>query len=103
MNIIWKIYNCDFKTADGFITAAHWRAIAADGEYFADAYSSCFFSGSVINIPYENVTEQDILNWCWSNDVNKEEVENNLVAQIEQKKHPIISSGLPWQNNNQEA
>jgi hypothetical protein len=103
MNITWKMYDCNFRTEDGFIVTAHWRATATDGEYAADNYSTCTFSGSVINIPYEDVTEQDVLNWCWSNGVNKEDIENNLVAQIEQKKHPVISNGLPWQNNNQEA
>jgi hypothetical protein len=65
----WKITQCDRLTADSFITTAHWTATATDGEYSASIYSTCSFAHPEENVdltPYDAITEQDVLGWCWS-------------------------------------
>ena len=94
----WKIQQTDYLVSDGFITTAHWTATAVDGEYTAGSYGTCGFSTSTPTIPYNQVTEQEVLDWCWENGVDKESVESSLQSQIDALKNPVSESGLPWGN-----
>jgi hypothetical protein len=91
----WTISQCDRRTADGFINVAHWRCTGVDGSFSGSVYSTCSFDGS-ISIPYESVTEADVLGWCWANGVDKDATEVAVAAQIEAQKNPVEASGLPW-------
>ena len=96
MEITWKVTQCDRLTSDGFITTAHWTTSAVDGEYSASIYSTCSWAPGTPSVPYENVTEQEVLDWCWASGVDKEATEAALAAQIELQKNPVQASGLPW-------
>ena len=96
MQILWKITQTDYLTADGFITTAHWTATAVDGDYTASIYSTCSFAPATPSIPYDSVTEQEVLNWCWANGVDKTATEAALAAQIELLKNPVVAAGVPW-------
>ena len=95
MSITWKISQLDRQTSDGFITTAHWTASAVDGEYSASIYSTCSWTGTP-STPYAQVTEQEVLGWCWSSGVDKEATETALAAQINLQKNPVTATGLPW-------
>ena len=95
MTITWKISTCEHDVATGFIKTAHWTATAVDGEYSASIYSTCSWTGTP-SIPYDQVTEQEVLNWCWSSGVDKEATETALDAQIELQKNPVTAQGVPW-------
>lgn len=99
MTTTWKITKTDYLTADGFITTAHWTATAVDGDYTASAYGSCGFASATPSIPYANVTEQEVLSWCWENGIDKAEVEASLAANIALQKNPVTSAGVPWSTN----
>jgi hypothetical protein len=90
----WSISQLDRKTADGFVTTAHWRVDATDGEYSAGVYGSAGFTGD-LTIPYEDLTQEQVLGWVWES-VDKAETEANVLAQIEAQKHPTSAQGLPW-------
>jgi len=96
MTTVWKITQIDYLVSDGFITTAHWTCVANDGDYNASSYGACSFDVITPNIPYASVTEQNVLGWCWSNGVDKNLIEANLVAQIELQKTPVTAIGLPW-------
>ena len=96
MTTTWKIAQCDRLTADGFITTAHWTATAVDGDYTAGAYGTCGFAAGTPSIPYADVTEQEVLDWCWAGGVDKAAVEASLAAQIDLQKAPVVSAGVPW-------
>jgi hypothetical protein len=96
MTTTWKITQCDRLTADGFITTAHWTATATDGTYTANSYGSCSFAAATLAIPYASVTESEVLNWCWANGVDKDEVEASLASQIAAQKNPTSAVGVPW-------
>ena len=96
MTTTWKITQTDYLVADGFITTAHWTATAIDGTYTASAYSTCSFATATPSIPYASVTEQEVLNWCWSNGVSKDATEASLAAQIDLLKNPVSAAGVPW-------
>jgi len=90
----WTVSQCDRRTSDGFINVAHWQCTGVDGELSSSVYATCSFDGD-INIPYENVTEADVLNWVWES-VDKEATEAAIAARIEELKAPKTASGTPW-------
>jgi hypothetical protein len=91
----WNINQTDYETANGFITTAHWTATEIDGEYSASVYGTCGFSGTP-TIPYAQVTMQEVLDWCWAGGVDKNAIEESLVANIALQKNPVVESGTPW-------
>ena len=95
MAINWAITQTDYLVSDGFINTAHWTATAEDGEFTASVYGTCGFTGTPA-IPYNQVTEAEVLDWCWAGGVDKDAIEANLDAQIELLKNPVQESGLPW-------
>ncbi len=94
MNITWKITQLDRNTADGFVTTAHWRCDAQEGDFYGSVYASCGFEGE-LSIPYESLTEATVLSWVWAK-VDKEATEKAVADQIEAQKNPVTASGTPW-------
>ena len=93
---IWTITQCDRLTADGFITTAHRTASATDGDFNASIYATCSFAEGVASTPYADVTEAQVLGWCWAGGVSKEATEAALAAQIAAQKNPVSATGTPW-------
>lgn len=96
MTTTWTISQLDRKTADGFVTTAHWQVTAVDGEHTASIYSTCSWADGTVNIPYDQLTQETVLGWVWANGVDKTATEAALAAQIEAKKNPVTASGTPW-------
>lgn len=92
----WTITETNYLTTDKFIFCVHWTCTAVDGEYTASAYSTCSFALATPSIPYNSVTEQEVLNWCWANGVDKDATEASLAQQIELLKNPVTAAGVPW-------
>jgi hypothetical protein len=92
----WTITQTDYETATGFINCAHWTATATDGDFTASVYSTCSFAAAEPSIPYADVTEVEVLGWCWGNGVDKDATEAALAAQIEAQKNPVTATGTPW-------
>jgi hypothetical protein len=91
----WKIVQLDRKTADNYVTTAHWTVTATDGDFSASAYGTCGFDGE-LTTPYEDLTEEQVLGWVWANGVDKDATEESLAAQIEAQKNPVSATGVPW-------
>ena len=96
MNIQWTIPNLDRRTSDGFIQTAHWNCTGVEGELSSSVYATVTFEDGVPSIPYENVTEAQVLEWIWANGVDKAAVEASIAARIEALKNPVQASGTPW-------
>jgi len=95
MSATWSITTLDREVSNGFVTTAHWRAEAVDGEHTASAYATVSWSEGTPTIPYANLTEATVLNWVWES-VDKTATESSLAAQIALLKNPIKASGTPW-------
>jgi len=91
----WKISQLDRKTADGFVTTAHWQATAVDGEHTASIYSTCSWADGTVNTPYADLTQEIVLGWVWES-VDKQATEDALAANIALQKNPVQASGTPW-------
>ena len=94
--ITWTITATDYETSNGFITTAHWTATAVDGDYTASIYSTCSWASGTPAVPYAEVTQQEVLDWCWASGVDKDATEAALAQKIELQKNPVTATGLPW-------
>jgi hypothetical protein len=96
MATTWTITQLDRQTSNGFVTTAHWRANAVDGDYSASTYSTSSWADGTPTTPYADLTQATVLGWIWTNGVDKEAVEASLQAQIDAQKNPVTATGVPW-------
>jgi hypothetical protein len=102
ITILWIIERLLVKPTEGSLTdvviTADWRCNGTQDQYSGTCYGSCSFqppSGEFT--PYENLTEAQVLDWCYSNGVDQAAVEANVTQQIEnQINPPVIAPPLPW-------
>jgi len=99
----WTISTLEHNTADGGVIVAHWRVndseTACEETYSATAYGTCSFvpdASSPDYVPYDDLTEEMVLGWCFAGDVDKDAIEASLTAQIEEQKNPTTEDGVPW-------
>ena len=102
MNISWIIERLLVKPTEGSLTdvviTADWRCNGTDGTYSGTCYGSASFAPPTENFtPYPDLTEQQVLGWCFANGVDQTAIEANVSAQIEnQINPPVIAPPLPW-------
>ena len=102
MTILWIIERLLVKPTEGSLTdvviTADWRCNGTDETYSGTCYGSASFappSGSFT--PYDQLTEQQVLGWCYANGVDQAAIEANVSLQIEnQINPPVIAPPLPW-------
>ena len=103
----WSIGALDCRVQeDGLsdvVYSVHWRCSATevDGDktYSASVYSTCSIPGPnpASFVPYDQLTQEEVLGWIWANGVDKAATEAAVQQQIELKKHPVVvSPPLPW-------
>ena len=95
MTTTWTISTLDRNTDNGFVTTAHWRATAVDGDYSASTYATCSWSDGTVNTPYADLTQETVLGWVWES-VDKQATEDALAAQIALQKALVTATGTPW-------
>ena len=94
----WTIEQLDRNTADGGVTCAHWRVLEVDGDYSASSYGTVGFTpdpSASDFIPYADLTESTVLGWVQA-EVDKDDTEAALSANISEQKTPTTSTGVPW-------
>jgi hypothetical protein len=102
MTISWLIERLLVKPTEGTLTdvviTADWRCNGTDETYSGTCYGSCSFappSGSFT--PYPDLTQEQVLDWCYENGVDKTAIEANVSLQIEnQINPPVVTLPLPW-------
>jgi len=102
ITLSWIIERLFVKPTEGTLTdvviTADWRCNGTQDQYSGTCYGSCSFappSGSFT--PYENLTQDQVLGWCFANGVDKTAIEANVTQQInDQINPPIIAPPLPW-------
>lgn len=81
------------------VTVAHWQCTGTDGTYNAQVYSTCSFPVPDAEnfTPYADLTQDQVLGWCWANGVDKDATEAAVQTQLDnQINPPIVSPQLPW-------
>lgn len=93
----WKIVSLERKSADGFVTTAHWTCSDVDGEFSGSTYGSIGFEGELVT-PYEQLTEEVVIGWVKAA-MGEETVaahEAAVASQIAEAKAPAVAVGTPW-------
>jgi hypothetical protein len=100
--ITWLIEAMDCKPQEGDLTdvviTAHWRCNGTDGTFSGTIYGTCSFSQPEGDFtPYADLTQEQVLGWCWNAGVDKDATEANIDQQIaNQVNPPIVTPPLPW-------
>jgi hypothetical protein len=100
--ISWIIERLLVKPTEGSLTdvviTADWRCNGSQDQYSGTCYGSASFQPPSENFtPYEDLTQDQVLGWCFSNGVDKTAIEANVSLQIQnQINPPVIAPPLPW-------
>ena len=102
MTILWIIERLLVRKTEGSLTdvviTADWRCNGTDETYSGTCYGSCSFqppSGEFT--PYPDLTQEQVLGWCYENGVDQTAIEANVTVQIEnQINPPVVTLPLPW-------
>ena len=102
ITINWIIERLLVKPTEGSLTdvviTAEWRCNGSQDQYSGTCYGSCSFappSGEFT--PYLDLTQEQVLGWCYSNGVDQAAIEANVTQQIEnQIDPPVVTLPLPW-------
>ena len=107
MTTVWQISQMERTLDDNGVVVCHWRANASEtvgtGDdavtYSASSYGTAGFTpdpSASDYVPYDSITEEVALDWCFADGVDKDAIEASLAAQIELDKNPTQASGVPW-------
>jgi len=98
----WIIERLLVKPTEGthtdVVITADWRCNGTQNNYRGTCYGSTSFAAPSGDFtPFDKLTQDQVLGWCFSNGVNKTAIEANVTAQIEnQINPPVIAPPLPW-------
>ena len=110
MTILWLIERLLVKPLEGsnpdVVITADWRCNgtettgSGDTEktYSGTCSGSCSFAPPTGSFtPYEDLTQEQVLQWCYENGVDKTAIEANVLLQIQnQINPPVVTLPLPW-------
>ena len=102
ISISWIIERLLVKPTEGTLTdvviTADWRCNGSQDSYSGTCYGSCSFAPPTGSFtPYNELTEQQVLDWCYQNGVDKTAIESNVSLQIQnQINPPVVVLPLPW-------
>jgi hypothetical protein len=103
----WIIKNMNTKLSDdglvNVVVSVNWEIIGKttvnDKEYVS-AYSGTVgmaLPGEQFT-PYQDLTQEQVLNWVWSRGINKAEAEAYIAGQLQQQINPpVIVLPNPWE------
>lgn len=102
ITLSWIIERLLCKPIEGsnpdVVITADWRCNGTDETYSGTCYGSCSFappSGEFT--PYPDLTQEQVLGWCYANGVDQSAIEANVSLQIEnQINPPVVTLPLPW-------
>jgi len=102
ITLSWIIERLLVKPTEGSLTdvviTADWRCNGTQDQYSGTCYGSCSFQPPRGEFtPYEDLTEAQVLGWCYENGVDKTAIEANVTQQInDQINPPVVTLPLPW-------
>ena len=90
-----SINNLNREASTGIITTVHWGAFKTSGEHTASAYGTVGLTAGSTVIPFESVTEANVLAWLGSV-MDLEAMETSLDTQLAALAAPAVLDGMPW-------
>jgi hypothetical protein len=100
-NWVVTALNCLPNAPEGqdYVINVHWTCNGTDGTYTGSVYSTCSFpvESKTSFTPYDQLTQQQVIDWCWASGVDKDSAEAAVAQQIQdQITPPITTPPLPW-------
>jgi len=108
MATVWTISTLERNLSDGGVIVAHWRATDTETtgsgddavSYTASNYGTCSFTYDASSpdfTPYDDLTESQVLGWCWTDGgVDQTAIETALAADVADQQNPTTADGVPW-------
>ena len=102
ISINWIIKQLSVKKTEGefsdVVITAVWSCRGSDGTYGAVVTGTSSFAPPTESFtPYPDLSEAQVLDWCYANGVNKSAVEANVTQQIaDQVSAQVETLPLPW-------
>lgn len=80
------------------VISAYWQCVGTDGDFSVTALGSSDFELSTNFVPYDQLTEEEVLDWCWASyGGNKDYIESIVQSDLDKIIMPnVISIPLPW-------
>jgi hypothetical protein len=99
--ITWSITAMDCSTTEtnpDTVILCHWTCAGTDGTYNASIYSTCSVPAPTGSFtPYSDLTQSQVLDWCYANGVDQTATEAAVEAQLQaQINPPVVTPPLPW-------
>jgi hypothetical protein len=99
--ITWSITAMNCSTTEqnpDTVIVCHWTCSGTDGTYNASIYSTCSVPSPTGSFtPYADLTQEQVLGWCYANGVDKSATEAAVEAQLQaQINPPVVVLPLPW-------
>ena len=100
--LTWLIERLLVKPTEGsntdVVITADWRCNGSQESFSGTCYGSCSFAPPTGSFtPYDQLTEAQVLSWCYANGVDQSAIEANVSLQIQnQINPPVVSLPLPW-------
>ena len=99
--ITWSISAMNCSTTEqnpDTVIVCHWTCAGTDGTYNASIYSTCSVPSPTGSFtPYADLTQSQVLDWCYANGVDKTATEAAVEAQLQaQINPPVVTPALPW-------
>jgi hypothetical protein len=84
-----------------YVISCGWRCTDTQDGFSGSVYGTCSFTQAAeadgTYTPYADLTQDQVLSWCWASGVPKDATEANVAQQIETQKNPTeIQPPLPW-------
>jgi len=102
MTILWLIERLLVKPTEGsntdVVITADWRCNGSQESFSGTCYGSCSFAPPTGSFtPYPDLTQEQVLSWCYANGVDQAAIEANVSLQIQnQINPPVVVLPLPW-------
>jgi hypothetical protein len=97
MQITWKILGLEREVLTGIVRRASWVVTAEHKSLSSSNNGHTGFYAEIAGIPYEDLTEEVVLNWVWSSlGADKARIETTISRLAEDREIAEITRGLPW-------
>ena len=102
MSCVWSVNEMLVKPIeagkpDVVVTVKYSCTASADGKTSAYNGNMGFDAPGDPFTPYEQLTQDQVLNWVYEGGLNKDQTEANVLADLaEQINPPVVNKPLPW-------
>lgn len=94
----WNIVELEREVNDGFVFTAHYEVVAQNNVYKSGAYGSVSFERPEELIPYDDLTEEIVVDWVKNKLGEKAVLDTETVLQeaLDEQASPTKALGVPW-------